>query len=129
MGSGKVAEALNLRSKPLNGSKILVLGIAYKKNVDDMRESPSVRLMDILRSRGAQICYSDPYVQVFPQMRSYQFDLSSVELNQELLCSLDCVLLATDHDDFDYKMILKHAELTIDTRGIYQGDNSNVVKA
>jgi len=125
----KVAEALNDRKKPIRGSKILILGIAYKKNVDDMRESPSVELMTLLQAKGAYIAYSDPHVPIFPKMRRYSFDLESIELTPETLASFDLVLLATDHDKFDYEMIEKHARLIIDTRGRYLGVRSNVVKA
>lgn len=125
----KVAAALNERKKAINGSKILVLGIAYKKNVDDMRESPSVFLMEKLRDLGADISYSDPHVPVFPKMREHHFDLASVTLTAESVASYDCVLLATDHDKFDYAMLLQHAQLLVDSRGKYQQGAANVVKA
>jgi len=125
----KVADALNAREKAVRGSRILVLGIAYKKNVDDMRESPSVELMSLLQAKGAQVAYSDPHVPVFPKMRRYAFDLASVELTPEGLASYDLVLLATDHDRFDYEMIERHARLIVDTRGRYLGHRKNVVKA
>jgi UDP-N-acetyl-D-glucosamine dehydrogenase len=125
----KISDALNDREKSIRGSRILVLGIAYKKNVDDMRESPSVELMSLLQAKGAQIAYSDPHVPTFPKMRRYSFDLESIELTPEVLSSHDLVLLATDHDRFDYDAIEKHAKLIVDTRGRYLGARSNVVKA
>src|SRR5690554_1257524 len=97
----KVSTALNGVNKPIKGSSILVLGIAYKKNVDDMRESPSVVLMEKLIELGASVAYSDPHVADFPKLRGHiYFDLSSVEITPESLASYDCVLLATDHDGF-----------------------------
>ncbi|UVF18367.1 nucleotide sugar dehydrogenase [Microvirga terrae] len=125
----KISDALNERGKPIRGSKILVLGIAYKKNVDDMRESPSVELMTLLQAKGAEVAYSDPHVPTFPKMRRYSFDLKSVELTPDTLASYDLVLLATDHDKFDYETIEKNAKLIVDTRGRYLGARRNVVKA
>lgn len=125
----KLSEALNDRSKPIKGSRILTLGIAYKKNVDDMRESPAVELMELLRDRGAVMDYSDPFIPVFPKIRKTHFDLKSVELTAKTLASYDCVLLATNHDKFDYALIKEHAQLIIDTRGIYLEPAKNVVKA
>ena len=126
---GKVIDALNEKGQSLKGAKILVLGLAYKKNVDDPRESPAMEIMEILRSKGADLCYSDPHVPVFPPMRRHQFELQSVELTPEALQHLDCVLLITDHDDFPYDLIAAHAALIVDTRGVYRDDEPNVVKA
>jgi UDP-N-acetyl-D-glucosamine dehydrogenase len=126
---GKVMEALNDRGRALKGSRVLVLGIAYKKNVDDMRESPAVELMELLTQRGAQVQYSDPHVPVFPRMREHRFDLRSVHLTSEALAAYDVVLVATDHDAFDYALVGKHARLIVDTRGIYLKPAPNVVKA
>ena len=125
----KIATALNDREKALKGSRILALGIAYKRDVDDMRESPSVRVMELLRDRGAQVEYSDTQVPVFPKMREHHFDLSSVRLTPKAVASYDCVVLLTDHSDFPYEMILKHAKLLVDTRGKYRRPNAKVVKA
>jgi UDP-N-acetyl-D-glucosamine dehydrogenase len=125
---GKLADALNERCKSIKGSRVLVLGIAYKKNVDDMRESPAVELMERLRDKGAMIEYSDPHVPVFPRMREHAFDLRSVPLTPEGLASYDAVLLATDHDRFDYGLILRHARLVVDTRGKLAAAD-NVVRA
>jgi UDP-N-acetyl-D-glucosamine dehydrogenase len=126
---GKVMEALNDRGKALKGSRVLVLGIAYKKNVDDMRESPAVELMELLTRRGAKVEYSDPHVPVFPRMREHRFDLRSVRLDAESLAAYDLILLATDHDAFDYALVGKHAKLIVDTRGRYLEPAPNVVKA
>ncbi len=116
---GKVVDALNGAGRAVRGARILVLGIAYKKNVDDMRESPSAALLELLRERGADVAYSDPHVPVFPRMRKHHFDLSSVDLDADTLGQYDLVLLATDHDAFDYAMIREHARLIVDTRGRY----------
>jgi UDP-N-acetyl-D-glucosamine dehydrogenase len=126
---GKVAAALNLQRKSLMGSRILVLGIAYKKNVDDMRESPSVILMEKLRDKGADVSYSDPHIPVFPRLREHRFDLSSVALTGAKLSEYDCVVLATDHDRFDYAMIKENARLIVDSRGKFLEAADNVVKA
>jgi UDP-N-acetyl-D-glucosamine dehydrogenase len=126
---GKLADALNQRGKPIRGSRILMLGIAYKKNVDDMRESPAVALMEILKAKGADIAYSDPHVPVFPRMREHKFDLKSVSLTAGSLASFDCVVLATNHDAFDYELIKHHAKLIVDTRGVYLEPAANLVKA
>ena len=126
---GKVMHALNERGLALKGARVLVLGIAYKKNVDDMRESPSVVLMEKLLSRGATVHYSDPHVPIFPRIRRYHFDLASVELTAGNLKSYDCVLIATDHDAFDYDAIHAHASLIVDTRGVYREKSPKVVRA
>lgn len=126
---GKLTDALNGHGKSVKGSKILVLGISYKKNIDDMRESPSVVLMELLQAKGADIAYSDPWVPVFPKMRKHHFDLESLDLNPETISNQDVVLISTNHDAFDYEMIRKNAKLIIDTRGIYLEPFKNVVKA
>lgn len=125
----KIMWAMNERGKALKDAQVLVLGIAYKKNVDDMRESPSVQLMELLRDQKAKVSYSDPFVPRFPKMREHKFDLSSVSLDAATLKKYDCVLLATDHDDFDYELIKAHAQLVIDTRGRYRSPAPNIVKA
>jgi UDP-N-acetyl-D-glucosamine dehydrogenase len=126
---GKVTDALNQRQRSVRGSRVLVLGIAYKKDVEDMRESPSVELMEILRDKGALVHYSDPHVPVFPRMREHRFDLSSVALNPQSIASYDVVLLATSHSSFDYELIARYASLIVDTRGVYLERLPNVVKA
>jgi UDP-N-acetyl-D-glucosamine dehydrogenase len=126
---GKVTDALNQRQRSVRGSRVLVLGIAYKKDVEDMRESPSVELMEILRGKGALVHYSDPHVPVFPRMRDHYFDLSSVALSPQSIASYDVLLLATGHSTFDYDLIARHASLIVDTRGVYLERLPNVVKA
>ncbi|UJF25335.1 nucleotide sugar dehydrogenase [Suttonella sp. R2A3] len=125
----KLIEGLNAAGKSVKGSNILVLGIAYKKNVDDMRESPSVEIMELIEARGGIVAYSDPHVPVFPKMREHSFELSSVALDATTIERYDAVVLATDHNKFDYELILKHAPLIIDSRGIYRGSYDNVVPA
>jgi UDP-N-acetyl-D-glucosamine dehydrogenase len=125
----KVMDALNTRERSIKGSKVLVLGISYKKNIDDMRESPSVKLMELLQAKGALIAYSDPWVPVFPKMREHHFDLTSVELSPATVAGYDVVLVATNHDVFDYAMLKAHAKLIVDTRGVYLEAASNIVKA
>ena len=124
----KTVRALNVAGKSLNGAKVLALGIAYKRDVDDMRESPSVFVMELLRDWGADVAYSDPNVPVFPEMREHDFDLSSVELSPEVLQGFDAVILLTDHSEFDYDMIKENAAVLVDTRGKYRGDKT-VVRA
>ncbi|MCI2397785.1 nucleotide sugar dehydrogenase [Aliiroseovarius subalbicans] len=124
----KTVRALNEAGKSLNGAKVLALGIAYKRDVDDMRESPSVFVMELLRDWGVDVAYSDPNVPVFPEMREHDFDLSSVDLSSETLAGFDAVILLTDHSEFDYDMIKEHAPILVDTRGKYRGDDA-VVRA
>ena len=125
----KVMHALNDRGKTLKGARVLVLGIAYKKNVDDMRESPSVVLMEKLLGNGAVVEYSDPHVPVFPRIRRCYFELTSVDLTVENLKSYDCILLATNHDAFDYEEIYANAPLIVDTRGVYRRKSPKIVQA
>ena len=126
---GKVMDALNDRGKALKGSRILVLGLAYKKNIDDTRESPAVEIMDLLQDKGAEVAYSDPHVPKFPRKRNYHFDLQSVALTPESIASYDCLVLATDHDGFDYQQLVQHARLVVDTRGRLGVGRANVVAA
>lgn len=125
----KLMDGLNNEGKALRGSRILVLGIAYKKNVDDMRESPSVQVMELIQAKGGEVAYSDPHVPVFPTMREHHFDLSSEPLSAENLASFDAVVLTTDHDRFDYDLIKQHAKLIIDSRGKYREPAANIIKA
>lgn len=125
----KISLALNDRRKCVNGSRVLVLGIAYKANVDDMRESPSVIIMDKLRQLGADISYSDPHIPKFPKVRHHSFDLESVDLTPESLSDFDCILLATDHEEFDFDMIRNHARLIVDARGRYLAPAAHIVRA
>ena len=113
----RLAEFLNDHGKPIKGSKICMLGIAYKKDVDDPRESPSFHLMELLLARGADLTYNDPHVPSLPKMRHHDVpDLSSSELTPEFLAEQDCVLIATDHSAYDYDFIVKHAKFVLDTR-------------
>lgn len=125
----KLMDALNDRGKALSQSKILVLGIAYKKNVDDMRESPSVEVMDMIKKKGAQVDYSDPYVPTFGPLTDYCYHLESKPVTCETLSEYDAVVLTTDHDDFDYELIIRASKLVVDTRGRYREHHENVVKA
>ena len=116
----KVADALNTRKKSINGARILLLGLAYKKDVDDLRESPSLKLMEILTEKGAQVDYNDPYIPRLGRTRHYDFEKTSVALTPENLARYDAVLIATDHSSYDWDMIVEHAQLVIDTRNATQ---------
>ncbi len=112
-----VASALNERQKSIKGSKILLLGVAYKKDVDDLRESPSLKLLELLTERGAVIDYNDPYFRQLHKMRHYDFSHKrSVELSPETIAGYDCVLIATDHTSYDYEAIVRDAKLVVDSR-------------
>lgn len=124
----KLAQALNDQGQPLKGAKVLILGLAYKKNVDDVRESPSVTVMKLLSARGADISYHDPHVPSFPSMRRVKFDLTSVDLTAQVLAEADAVVLLTDHAAFDHDFIARHGKLIVDTRGAFKSA-PNVVKA
>jgi UDP-N-acetyl-D-glucosamine dehydrogenase len=112
-----VATALNDRQKALKGARILMLGVAYKKDVDDLRESPSLKILDLLTARGAKIDYNDPYFPQLHKMRHYNFaGMKSVPLDPKAIAGYDCVLIATDHSSYDYQMIAEAAQMVIDTR-------------
>ncbi|MFZ0038847.1 MAG: nucleotide sugar dehydrogenase [Candidatus Acidiferrales bacterium] len=112
-----VAAALNDKQKSLKGSKILLLGVAYKKDVDDLRESPSLKLLELLTARGAKLDYNDPYFPALHKMRHYDFSaMRSVDLTPAALGSYDCVLIATDHTAYDYDMIVSASKIVVDTR-------------
>lgn len=125
----RVTEALNSEAKSVKGSRILVLGVAYKKNVDDTRESPSLLLMKRLMDLGASVDYSDPHVPTMPRLRKYDFDMPSTAVTPESLAGYDLVLVATNHDRFDWKLIGEHARLIVDTRGVYPQDKEKVWRA
>ena len=112
----KVMHALNDHGKALKGSKVLVLGVAYKKNIDDPRETPAAEIIELLMDRGAQVSYHDPHVPTFPRMRKHTIPLSSVKLDAATLKSADCVLVVTDHDAVDYQAVAANAPLVVDTR-------------
>ncbi len=129
---GKVGEALNDRGKALSKSKVLVLGLAYKKDVDDVRESPSVVLIELLQTVGAKVDYHDPHIPVAKEMREHNIaHMKSVPLTPTQLKKYDCVLIATDHSSVDYDMVCKHAPLVIDTRNATGGKKrpAKVLKA
>jgi UDP-N-acetyl-D-glucosamine dehydrogenase len=112
-----VATALNDHEKSIKGSKVLLLGVAYKKDVDDLRESPSLKLLELLSERGAKLDYNDPYFPAMHKMRHYDFsNMRSVELTPEKLASYDCVLISTDHTSYDYASIVKNSKLVVDSR-------------
>lgn len=125
----KTIGALNTHGKAVKGAKVLVLGIAYKRDVDDMRESPSVFVMELLRNLGADVAYSDSNLPDFPEMREHDFDLSSIPLTAENIRAQDVVLLLTDHSDVDYDFVAREARLVIDTRGKLDFSLRNVVRA
>lgn len=112
----RTAEALNSRKKCLNGSKILVLGVAYKKDIDDDRESPTYAIMELLLKRGAQVFYNDPHIPKLKPGRKHQFQLESLQLTEEVLNDMDAVMILTDHSTYDYEWIVKNATIVIDTR-------------
>jgi UDP-N-acetyl-D-glucosamine dehydrogenase len=128
----RTMEALNERGKALKGARILMLGISYKKDVDDMRESPAVRLVELLQERGAEVVYHDPYVPRVPAMRQHHLDMVSVPLTDESIAGADAVLIATDHSAFDYARIVQRARLVVDTRNACRGvkvGREKIVKA
>ncbi len=117
----RVAEALNTHGKPINGSKIGLLGVAYKKDIDDPRESPAFKLMELLRDQHAVISYSDPHIPQLPPMRSFDVPtLTSQELSSDYLASLDCAVIVTDHTAFDWDHIVSKSQLVVDTRNATQ---------
>jgi UDP-N-acetyl-D-glucosamine dehydrogenase len=116
-----VGEALNQRGQCFKDSRILVLGIAYKKDIDDLRESPSLRIIELLQERGARVDYNDPYFPKLHKMRRYDFGLSSVPLNAETLASYAAVVIVTDHSSYDYELIARHSKQVIDTRNATHG--------
>jgi UDP-N-acetyl-D-glucosamine dehydrogenase len=116
----RTIEALATVNKTLNGSNILILGAAYKKNIDDMREAPALKLIEIFHNKGAKVSYNDPYVPKLPATRHYKFDLESVELSIDNLRKFDVVVVSTDHDAYDYDFIYKNANLIVDTRNAFK---------
>jgi UDP-N-acetyl-D-glucosamine dehydrogenase len=114
----KVQDALNARGKSIKGAKILILGVAYKKDVDDARESPALAIMDLLQKKGAFLLYHDPYIPTLPHFRKYYFKLKSSLLTEKLLKRIDAAVVITDHSCIDYSWVVKHAPLVIDTRNV-----------
>jgi UDP-N-acetyl-D-glucosamine dehydrogenase len=127
----KVIGALNSKKKTIKSSKVLVLGLAYKKDIDDTRESPSLKIIELLMEKGAKVDFNDPYIAQTRKMRMYDLRKKSVPLTKETLKKYDCVVVATDHSCYDYQFILKHASLIVDTRNAMNGlaNNKSVVKA
>jgi UDP-N-acetyl-D-glucosamine dehydrogenase len=123
----KIQNALNEHAKPLKGSKVLVMGIAYKRDIDDVRESPALDIIHLLNKRGASVSYCDPYV---PRIRPDQehgiiFDMNSVDASQA--ADVDCVVIVTDHKSFDYKALVRDAKLILDTRNALKGVESEKI--
>jgi UDP-N-acetyl-D-glucosamine dehydrogenase len=113
----QLGKALNSVGKPIRNSHIGILGVAYKKDIDDPRESPAFRLMELLQDQGAVLSYNDPHIPVLPGMRHYRVPaLESEPLTEAYLASLDCLLIATDHSSYDWDFLVQHAPLIIDTR-------------
>jgi UDP-N-acetyl-D-glucosamine dehydrogenase len=123
-----VTEALAQQEKDLQGAKVLILGVAYKKNVADHRETPAFKLMELLLDSKIELDYHDPYVPQLNKTRDYDFRMSSVDISAETLAGYDLVILTTDHDVFDYDLILQNAKYIIDTRGRYRY-NKSVLRA
>ena len=113
----KIFNLLNDRNKSIKNRKIRILGLSYKKNIDDIRESPSFDIIYELLKRGAMVKYNDPYIPKLPKVRKYNLEIEHCKITPDLLKTFDCVLLLTDHDDFPYELIQKNSNLIIDTRG------------
>lgn len=111
-----VAEALDRRGKTLHGARVLILGVAYKKDVDDTRESPALKILELLQARGAIVAYHDPYVPRLGKLRKYDFQFQSVPLTEETLRSHDCTLIVTDHSGIDYERVVTESSFVVDTR-------------
>ncbi|RUT04650.1 UDP-N-acetyl-D-glucosamine 6-dehydrogenase [Dulcicalothrix desertica PCC 7102] len=125
----KVGEALNNVGKPLKNSKILILGVAYKKNIDDQRESPSLKIIQLLQQKGVHIEYHDPYALTCGNHRHYpEINLKSIALTKENLHKFDAVIIATNHDQVDYDLVVEHAALIIDTRNVLGQKNQDIEK-
>ena len=116
----KITNYLNSICKSIKNSKILILGLSYKKNIDDLRESPSLKIIDLLLNSGAFVKYSDPFFSELPKLRSFDFEIDSIEINAINLKGFDCVILCTDHDNFDYDLIKNHSRFILDTRGRFK---------
>src|SRR5947209_2521519 len=128
----RTAEALNEDGKAVRGSRVCVLGVAYKKDVDDPRESPAFPILELLQARGAVVSYNDPHVPALPRMRHHNLRLDSQPLTPEFLAAQDCVLVVTDHSAYDYQAVVRHSRLVVDTRNATAGcrpGGGRVVKA
>jgi UDP-N-acetyl-D-glucosamine dehydrogenase len=123
----QVAAALNDRTKSIKGSKVLVLGLAYKRDIDDLRESPSLTIIELLRNRGADVAYNDPYFPTVGRGRRYDLNMTCAPL--ENLGQYDAVLIVTDHSSYDYRAIVEEAQLVVDTRNATRGiDSPKIVR-
>lgn len=125
----KIIEALNEKGKSIKGAKILILGLAYKKDVDDLRESPSLKLIEILEGKGAEVDYNDPYIPFLPKLRKYKFEKKSIPLTSNNLKKYDCIVIATDHSVYDPEFIVKNSHLIVDTRNLIKFASDKVKKA
>ncbi len=125
----KVADTLNNLGKSISKSKILVLGVAYKKNVGDLRESPAIEIIEILIKKGANIEYSDPFVTDLKAIKNSSFNTNSIDLTEQSIANKDVVIITTDHDQFDLEFVQQNALKIIDTRGAYKESFSNVIRA
>ncbi len=125
----RLQAALNDRGKALKGTTVLILGAAYKKNIDDMRESPAFKVWEVLEARGASVCYHDPFVPKLPHTRKYELMAESQPLTRELLREVDAVVIVTDHDSVDYRFVVEHAPLVVDSRNAVKFASPKVVKA
>ena len=112
----RTGEALNEHGKPFKGSRILVMGVAYKRDIDDMRESPALRILELLQERGALVAYHDPYVPAIPRTRRYDFDLASVPFTPHELARYDAAIVVTDHSAIDYQLLVDHVPVVVDSR-------------
>jgi UDP-N-acetyl-D-glucosamine dehydrogenase len=120
-----VFTALNREKKALNGSRVLVLGVAYKKDIDDLRESPALKIIELLQKEGAQVGYHDPYFPTIGEGRHYRLNMRRAEL--ENLGQYDCVVIVTDHSDYDYQRIVRESQLVVDTRNATRGISSRKI--
>jgi UDP-N-acetyl-D-glucosamine dehydrogenase len=120
-----VINALNRQKKALNGARVFVLGVAYKKDIDDLRESPALTIIELLQKEGAQVSYHDPYFPFIGKGRKYDLQMKRAELQN--LGQYDCVLIVTDHSDYDYKRIVQEAQLVVDTRNATRGIHSPTI--
>ncbi|MEW6041174.1 MAG: nucleotide sugar dehydrogenase [Elusimicrobiota bacterium] len=125
----KLQDALNRKNIPLSGSKILILGLAYKKDTDDLRESPSLELIELLEKKGASVSYNDPFIPQIPKTRRHKINKKSVPLTATALKKFDAVLISTDHTSYDYNFIASNSALVVDTRNAVKKNLKNVVKA
>lgn len=116
----KISEYFNNNCKTIKNSKIIILGLSYKKNIDDLRESPSLKIADLLIKLGAEVSYSDPYFEILPKLRNYNINIKNVNLTPSNLSKFDCTILATDHDAFDYDLVKEFSSFIIDTRGRFE---------